>query len=71
MEQTKTRGGARINAGRKKSANPKSPLAIYVENSIIERMGGKEEAKKKLKAYAQTAAIIAMFLIGLLADNWI
>lgn len=71
MEQTKTRGGARSNAGRKKSANPKSPLAIYVENSIIERMGGKEEAKKKLKAYAQTAGIIAMFLIGLLADNWI
>lgn len=71
MEQTKTRGGARSNAGRKKSANPKSPLAIYVENSIIEKMGGKEEAKKKLKAYAQTAGIIAMFLIGLLADNWI
>jgi len=73
MEQIKTttRGGARSNAGRKKSANPKSALAIYVENSIIERMGGKQEAKKKLKAYVETAGIITMFLVALLADNWI
>jgi hypothetical protein len=73
MEQTKTnnRGGVRQNAGRKKSANPKSPLSIYLENQLIEKLGGKDEAKKKLKQFAETCVIITMFVIALLADNWI
>lgn len=42
MEQTTKRGGLRSNAGRKKSANPKKPLTLYVEESIIKQYGQKE-----------------------------
>lgn len=38
----KTRGGIRSNAGRKPSANPKSPMTLYIENSIIQSYGGQK-----------------------------
>lgn len=42
------RGGARSNAGRKKSTDPKKPITVYVEQSKIEKAGGKDPLKTKL-----------------------
>ena len=47
MEQ-KTRGGIRSNAGRKPSANPKSPMTLYVENSIIQSYGGQKAFREHI-----------------------
>ena len=44
MEQ-KTRGGARTNAGRKPSANPKTAFTLYIEKSIIQSHGGQKELR--------------------------
>lgn len=41
-------GGARSNAGRKKLADPKQPITVYVEKSKIENAGGKDQYKTKL-----------------------
>lgn len=38
----KQKGGVRNGAGRKPSGDPKQPVTIFVETSIIESMGGKE-----------------------------
>jgi hypothetical protein len=45
MEQ-KTRGGARTNAGRKPSANPKTAFTLYIEKSIISNYGGQKELRE-------------------------
>ncbi len=41
------RGGARKGAGRKPLSDPKIPVTIYVESSIIKAMGGTEEVKEE------------------------
>lgn len=38
----KKKGGERKGAGRKPTADPKQPVTIFVETSIIEYLGGKE-----------------------------
>ena len=44
MEQTKTRGGARANAGRKPNQTKKKPITVYLPEQIINRIG-----KEKIK----------------------
>jgi hypothetical protein len=47
MKKTKKQiGGARAKAGRKPIEDKKVPLTIYVRQSVIERVGGKDEAKQ-------------------------
>lgn len=49
METKKNnRGGARSNAGRKKSPDPKKPITVYIEQSKIKTAGGVEQIKTKL-----------------------
>lgn len=45
MKKKSNRGGKRSNAGRKKVADPKVQLTIYIEKSKIEKAGGMEQAK--------------------------
>lgn len=47
MEQTKKRGGARLNAGRKPSAIKKKPVTIYIPETIINEIG-KENIKQTI-----------------------
>ena len=42
------RGGERKNSGRKKLKDPKHPLTIYVHESSIKRLGGREAAREYL-----------------------
>lgn len=41
----KQHGGKRKNAGRKPIDDPKIQLAVYVNSSFIEKVGGAEEAR--------------------------
>lgn len=45
QNQPKVRGGARPNAGRKPSGNRKVQVSIYVEEKIIESLGGMSAVK--------------------------
>ena len=52
MGQSKTqlkRGGKRLNSGRKPLTDKKHPVAIYIEESIINKAGGKEKIKSQIK----------------------
>jgi len=49
--KTKKQGGARTNAGRKPAIDPKVRLDIWVENSIVEQNGGKENCKEICKGF--------------------
>ena len=40
--QTKQKGGARANAGRKPNPNKKLPITIYTEKWLVEKIGGQE-----------------------------
>jgi hypothetical protein len=53
MEQIKSRGGNRQNAGRKPSGIRKSQVTCYVDNAIIERHG-KEQLRNKIYNYLKT-----------------
>jgi hypothetical protein len=44
METTKTRGGKRVNAGRKPSGIKKQPITTYINKEIVEKHG-----KERLK----------------------
>lgn len=51
MEQTttpKTKGGARPNCGRKPLSDKKVQLYVFVRQSKIDKLGGKEATLKKL-----------------------
>ena len=39
------KGGYRQNSGRK-SSTPKQPITIYVENTLIEKLGGKDKVRE-------------------------
>ncbi len=45
----KLNGGARANAGRKKSDDPKQKIDFWIETSIVEKNGGKVECQEKCK----------------------
>jgi hypothetical protein len=45
------RGGARKGAGRKPAVDPKMPITIYVEESIINKASGIEEIKKECTTF--------------------
>ncbi len=44
--QPKTQGGARANCGRKPIADKKVQLYVFVRQSRLEKLGGKDEAKR-------------------------
>ena len=46
-----TRGGARIGSGRKPVPDPKIQVSLYIEESIINAMGGVEELRNDCYAY--------------------
>ncbi len=50
MENT-THGGQRKNSGRKPSDDPKEPITVFIEGSIIKRKGGKDIVKKKTEKF--------------------
>lgn len=64
-----TRGGARPNAGRKPLQDKKQPVPVYIEQSIIEKLGGKKETKKKAEALLRDIAIVILMIAMCFADN--
>lgn len=51
------RGGSRPGAGRKKSADPKVRIRINVEQSILDAIGGEEEAATEVYNFLKNRAI--------------
>lgn len=49
-------GGKRKGAGRKPSPDKKQTVALYIESSIINALGGLESTKEKLYSFAKTEA---------------
>ena len=49
-------GGKRKGAGRKPSTDKKQTVALYIETSIINALGGLESTKEKLYSFAKTEA---------------
>ncbi len=43
----KIHGGARKGAGRKPAADPKVPITIYVEESVIKSIGGIDQVRSE------------------------
>lgn len=56
--------------GRKKSEVKKSLLPLFISDSIIEQMGGKKEARKKIYNILKTGAVLLLMLAMCTADNW-
>ncbi len=55
MAKKPTRGGARKGAGRKPLADPKIPITIYVEGSIVNELGGIDELKDEIYSFLKKA----------------
>jgi len=51
MTDKRKYNGGHKNCGRKKSDDPKLKVEIYVKTSIIDKNGGLEETKNKLKKF--------------------
>lgn len=49
-------GGKRKGAGRKPCSDKKQTVALYIETSIINALGGIESTKEKLYSFAKTEA---------------
>lgn len=49
-------GGKRKGAGRKPSPDKKQTVALYIETSIINALGGLENTKEKLYSFVKTEA---------------
>ena len=64
-----TRGGARANAGRKPLQDKKQLLPVYIETSVINKLGGKKEAKLKAQSLLRDIAIALLLLALCFADN--
>lgn len=47
-QKKENRGGARANSGRKPLADKKFPITVFIEESKIKKLGGKEKLKQKL-----------------------
>lgn len=47
MEE-KQKGGARSNAGRKPTDDPKIPITIYIQTSVVEKNGGKANLAQRI-----------------------
>ena len=52
MEEKKKKGGARNNAGRKPSIDPKKPITIYLSASSIIEQGGQDKVRDKFYNFA-------------------
>lgn len=52
MEETKKKGGARANAGRKPSVDPKKPITVYLPESSIIEQGGQDKVRDKIYEFA-------------------
>jgi len=52
MEEKKKKGGARNNAGRKPSVDPKKPITIYLSESSIVEQGGQDKVRDKFYNFA-------------------
>lgn len=46
MKKEKTHGGARKGAGRKPTADPKVGVTLYIEESILNKLGGVEAIRE-------------------------
>ena len=56
--------------GRKPSTDKKERLNLYVPGSIIQSLGGTEEAKRKIYEWLQIAGVVTACLIFCAADNF-
>ena len=56
--------------GRKKSDVKKSLLPLFVPDALIEQMGGKKEARKKIYNILKTGAVLLLMLAMCTADSW-
>lgn len=54
------RGGKREGAGRKPSPDKKQEITNYIETSIIDALGGREETKRMLYLFAKIKAAKAI-----------
>lgn len=70
METLTKHGGIRKKAGRKPSNVKKSLLPLFISDELVEKLGGKKEARKKLYEYLKTTAVIILLLAMCTADNW-
>lgn len=50
-EKKENRGGARANCGRKPVADKKIPVTLFIQESKVKKMGGKEKLKQKLTKF--------------------
>ena len=57
MAKKLTHGGARKGAGRKPVPDPKIQVIFYIEESIINAMGGIEELRNDCYAYLKKQAL--------------
>lgn len=57
MEEKENRGGKRLGAGRKPSANKKIPVTLYVEKKAIWPFGNEPKMKEKLMEFIDGYAI--------------
>jgi hypothetical protein len=56
MKKEKAHGGTRKGAGRKPVADPKIGVTLYIENSIVETLGGVEAIRTDCYAYLKAKA---------------
>jgi hypothetical protein len=58
MKKEKTHGGTRKGAGRKPAADPKVGVTLYIENSIVETLGGVEAIRTDCYAYLKSKVVM-------------
>ena len=56
--------------GRKPSTDKKERLNLYVPGSIIQSLGGTEEAKRKIYDWLQIAGVVTASILFCFADNF-
>ena len=56
MKHQTNHGGARKGAGRKPSPDKKQTVVLYIETSVINNLGGIENAKQSLYNFAKIEA---------------
>lgn len=52
------RGGFRVNGGRKPAEDPKKSIFIWIEGSVVEKLGGEKAAKAAAEAHLRRKAKI-------------
>ena len=57
MKKEKAHGGSRKGAGRKPVADPKVGVTLYIENSVVETLGGVEAIRTDCYTYLKSKVV--------------